>query len=303
MQFTPIASTTVLLLLANVEGCGFNMIIDFQVTSNCNMNCKYCFDILKEVQEKSIADALASLDILVQAGITGIVITGGEPLLYHGVKELCHRAKELGLYVYLSTNGSFFNETHFEMLGLLDCIGLPIDSTDNHLHRILGRPENQLNITFDCIASIRKVNSKAQIKIGTVVTALNYNDLESLGNMLQYVLSDRDVWRLYEFNPIGNGERNRDFLLLEHAKFTEAIKNLKNKYTFNISPMSISDSICGYIFVSPDMHLLAYDSATFKDYGALESLGVSETRKILLRDMFDISEKSRKNRGWINEDL
>lgn len=276
------------------------MIIDFQITSECNLDCKYCFDILKGTKESHLETVIKSLDILSNSGVTGIVITGGEPLLFKGLREICRKAKELGMYVYLSTNGKFLTDECEEVIKSLNCIGLPLDTIDGDTHAMLGRPINQLDITLDSIKRVKKLNKEAQIKIGTVVNSLNEKTIESVGKALNGVLSESDTWRLYEFNPIGNGGKNKQELSISYEDFMNIAKQQLNKYEFQVSPMSITDSEDAYIFVGPDMHLLSYGKTSFYDYGLVTELGEIKIKEIFEKEIPDIIEKSKTNRKWVN---
>lgn len=279
------------------------MIIDFQITGKCNLDCKYCFDILKSVPESDINKIIEVLNILKQSGVTGLVLTGGEPMLHRNFKTICIKAKEMGFYLYLSTNGNFIDSSYEEVIQKIDCIGMPIDCTHGDIHAELGRPSNQMDITVSNILYVKEVNPNIQVKIGTVVNSLNYKKLDSIKLLLDSLLEEKDVWRLYEFNPIGNGKINLDLLSLDHKEFIK----LKRKYVninskYRIVPMEKQQSENAYIFVGPDMHLLKYDIDDFYDYGDIIDLGLEGVQNIFKSDMKSVIDKSVYNRKWIEED-
>jgi pyruvate formate lyase activating enzyme len=78
-------------------------------TAGCNLACPYCHNP-ELVHGGAPADFLPRAEIEAflrrRAGVlTGVCITGGEPLLHAGVRELVGLVHELGLKVKLDTNG------------------------------------------------------------------------------------------------------------------------------------------------------------------------------------------------------
>lgn len=77
--------------------------------SGCNFRCGYChnpdlvFGKTKKITETEIFEYLFKGR---GKWIDGVCITGGEPTLYPGLKDLIHKIKKMGLLVKLDTNGS-----------------------------------------------------------------------------------------------------------------------------------------------------------------------------------------------------
>jgi pyruvate-formate lyase-activating enzyme len=79
----------------------------------CNQRCYFCYFINRIEDHKHPEHAFMSLDKAKKIchtlryfyGNTAIDIQGGEPTLYHGIKELVHYCREIGLYPTLITNG------------------------------------------------------------------------------------------------------------------------------------------------------------------------------------------------------
>jgi MoaA/NifB/PqqE/SkfB family radical SAM enzyme len=98
-----------------------NMIIE--ITRNCNFKCSHC--LRGETQNKNIE--LHKLRMFLYENevkcINSLTITGGEPLMYPELIEtlaLEIRMMHLDVnYVYIATNGSYFNLESFEALNSL----------------------------------------------------------------------------------------------------------------------------------------------------------------------------------------
>lgn len=86
----------------------------------CNLRCPYCYNT-GLVLGKENGDKLSTLEDLFthlerrQGILTGIVISGGEPLLNPYTPVIIKKAKELGYKVKLDTNGTLPEELNFFM--------------------------------------------------------------------------------------------------------------------------------------------------------------------------------------------
>ncbi len=107
------------------------MVVAILFLSGCNYRCSYCHsphlvyssEDLETIPAESVMESLRKR----KGWLDGVVVSGGEPTLQKGLKELLRRLKALGLKVKLDTNGS--NPGVLEGLleeGLLDCIAMDI---------------------------------------------------------------------------------------------------------------------------------------------------------------------------------
>ncbi|MFH1683410.1 MAG: radical SAM protein, partial [Candidatus Margulisiibacteriota bacterium] len=94
-------------------------ICNYYVTLRCNDTCEFCHcwqnEKFKEIEEKPY-DLLQ----LKRSGVDQLNITGGEPLLREDLPDLLTKAKELGFYVQLSTNGILYGDKARLLGGLVD---------------------------------------------------------------------------------------------------------------------------------------------------------------------------------------
>lgn len=97
----------------------------------CNFRCSYCHSphlVYSSEDMETIPLEVIMESLRKRRGwIDGVVISGGEPTLQKGLKELIRQLKALGLKVKLDTNGSNPNVLA-ELLeeGLLDCIAMDV---------------------------------------------------------------------------------------------------------------------------------------------------------------------------------
>ena len=91
----------------NGEGLRQGELALFIRFANCNLRCLYCdttysFDNPK-YEEESIDEIV---NFAKEKNVKNITLTGGEPLIQEGIKELIIRLSDLGFNIEIETNGS-----------------------------------------------------------------------------------------------------------------------------------------------------------------------------------------------------
>lgn len=108
-----------------------NKIGIYYITYTCNDTCE--FDNIwndkefQNVKEAPIEKHLENLVKIKNTGISNIDIKGGEPLLYEKLPEFLQKAKDLNLYVKLTTNGILYKDRAKELKGLINDIYFSLD--------------------------------------------------------------------------------------------------------------------------------------------------------------------------------
>ncbi|WNY23648.1 GTP 3',8-cyclase [Methanimicrococcus hongohii] len=139
----------------------------------CNYRCGFCFakhldDILMTPDQwKSIFNDLKKM------GITKINFAGGEPTLYPYFIELCKLAKNMGFTVSVVTNGSKIDfQLIQKMKGIVDWIGLSIDSPDNEVEKAVGRQCAHIN-HIENVIKVADLAHENGIKVKLNITVLH----------------------------------------------------------------------------------------------------------------------------------
>lgn len=78
----------------------------YEINKGCDYDCPHCYLGLKRFEGMPWADKVRLLDIMRDAGVLWLQITGGEPLIDREFPEAYSYAYDLGIMLTISTNGS-----------------------------------------------------------------------------------------------------------------------------------------------------------------------------------------------------
>src|SRR5689334_6341039 len=84
-------------------------VVIWNLIRRCNLTCMHCYSISADVDfpgELSTADVFRVMDDLRAFGVPALILSGGEPLLRKDIFAIAERAKAMGFYTALSSNGT-----------------------------------------------------------------------------------------------------------------------------------------------------------------------------------------------------
>lgn len=246
-------------------------VVDYMITGVCNLACPFCFG--PDPNDPSALTELelrALLRFLCSQGVAGINIAGGEPTMSPLLAPAFRYAKSLGLWTALQTNGTRMAVVR-ECLPFLDWLALPLDSLESSTSEILRTSRNHSKTTLRAfrrpeIVAARK--NGLRVKIGTVVTRQNIDQLDSLAEAVEELRPD--VWKIHQLRPRGAGRENRDYLDVPDADFAAATAKVRGEHrNLTIAPSMAETSPRSYLIVNPDSTLLVTLFDTYLSYGRL----------------------------------
>jgi len=147
------------------------------------------------------------MDDLKVFGVPVLILSGGEPLLRPDIFEISQRAREMGFYVGLSTNGTLIDEHNIDAIAAAgyDYVGISIDGVQQ-THDRFRRKDGAYDASMRGIRLCREQG----IKVGLRFT-LTMDNASELPGMLD-LMEQEDVNKFYlsHLNYAGRGNRNRD---------------------------------------------------------------------------------------------
>lgn len=107
-------------------------VVIWNLTRRCNLRCRHCYSVSADVDfpgELDHAQAMAVLEDLGAFGIPALILSGGEPMARPDVFEIAARAREMNLYLALSTNGTRIAGEAVDRVAAIgfDYVGISLD--------------------------------------------------------------------------------------------------------------------------------------------------------------------------------
>lgn len=184
-------------------------VVIWNLIRRCNLTCKHCYSISADKDfpgELSTDEVFRVMDDLKAFHVPVLILSGGEPLLRPDIFVIAHRAKAMGFYVGLSSNGTLIDESNIDAIADtgFDYVGVSLDgigATHDKFRRLDG--------AFD--ASMRGIRlcRERGIKVGVryTMTEDNAQDLPALLRLVE----DEDIDKFYfsHLNYAGRGNKYR----------------------------------------------------------------------------------------------
>ena len=211
--------------MAKIEIC-------WLLTTRCNEKCKYCYRFL-DIKENNYEKNEQILRKLIADGVKALTWTGGEALLYNGFSNLLKIAKENGVKSKLLTNGKILanNNDIRKICDYLDSLSLSLDSMNDEINIKMGRGKDQFSNVKIVLEYLKNRNLKTTIN--TVVSKVNIEYLEELGNFLKNY--NINAWRIFRFSPLREtAKRNQKYFEISDLEFNNAEKII-NKFKDNFT--------------------------------------------------------------------
>ena len=184
-------------------------VVIWNLVRRCNLACKHCYSTSADIDfdgELSTEEVYAVMDDLRGYGVPVLILSGGEPLMRPDIFDISHRAKDLGFYVGLSTNGTLIDEDNIGDIAAVgyDYLGISVDGIDI-THDRFRRCEGAFAKAMQGIGLARERGIKVGLRF--TLTQDNARELPQLLDLLD--AEQIDKFYLSHLNYSGRGNRNR----------------------------------------------------------------------------------------------
>lgn len=185
----------------------------WSLSYGCNLRCMHCYQNASHPSsdELTLDEQLGIVDQMAQAGVSMIVLSGGEPLTNPNLWRLIERIRRYEIAISIDSNGVLMGKDVVESLKRagVDSVELSLDSIDPASHdRFRG-----LNGAFEKTLHALDLCTEAGIftTVATTTTALNYPDSRKLITLARNHKANRVVF--FDLIPAGRGRSIKELRL------------------------------------------------------------------------------------------
>ncbi|HHI30506.1 12,18-didecarboxysiroheme deacetylase [Methanosarcinales archaeon ex4572_44] len=162
-------------------------VVVWNMTQRCNLRCVHCYSRSENIEygdELTTDEGIDLIDDLAQFGVPVILFSGGEPLIRRDFPELANHAREMGMRVVLSTNGTLITEKMARVLREIDLsyVGVSLDGMRETNDRFRG-----VNGAFDAALGGIQNCKMEKIKVGLrfTINKKNVSDVPAIFDLLK----------------------------------------------------------------------------------------------------------------------
>lgn len=175
--------------------------INIYPTDRCNLECSMCFEKSRNPHPEMALESWIRIIEQIKKFYPRIHLSGGEPFLYPEIRGLLSHIRKCGLFVAITTNGTFLTKYAQEI----------IDMQINELHVSIDGPKDvHDNIrgvagTFDQIIEglmeIKKIEKKGTHPIIRINSMINFSNTDIMKKMIK-LASDIDAESIQFLHPL-----------------------------------------------------------------------------------------------------
>jgi len=184
-------------------------VVIWNLIRRCNLTCKHCYATSADKDfpgELSTEQVFGVMDDLKAFGVPVLILSGGEPLMRPDIFDISRRAKDMGFYVGLSSNGTLITADNIRQIVDVgyDYVGVSLDGMRT-THDLFRRRQGAFDESLHGIRLCRDAGIKVGMRF--TITGDNARDLPDLLNLMD----DEGIDKFYlsHLNYAGRGNKNR----------------------------------------------------------------------------------------------
>ena len=184
-------------------------VVIWNLIRRCNLKCKHCYSISSDVDfpdELNTAQVFGVMDDLKAFRVPVLILSGGEPLLRPDIFDIAHRAKSMGFYVGLSSNGALIDERNIGRIADVgfDYVGISLDGI-GAVHDAFRGKQGAFDASLKGVRLCRDTGVKVGLRF--TMTMDNHHLLDDLLDLAE--AEGVDKFYLSHLNYAGRGNKNR----------------------------------------------------------------------------------------------
>ncbi len=200
-------------------------VVVWNCTRQCNLKCIHCYasaDNQRAPEEMDTAAGRAFIHDLADFGVPVILFSGGEPLLRKDLFSLAALARELGIRIALSTNGTLIAQAVAKQISALGFaeVGISLDGIGANNDYFRGR-----NGAFGAaLGGIRNcVALGLRVSLRLTITRFNYQEIPAIFRLVEEEGIDRVCFYHLAYSGRGGKLREED---VNHAETRSVVDTI-----------------------------------------------------------------------------
>jgi Fe-coproporphyrin III synthase len=209
----------------------YRPVVFWNLTDRCNLSCTHCYSgsgpECTTEGELTTAEALGVIDNLADMGVPLILFTGGEPLMRTDIWALARHAKDRGLKMALSTNGTLITPDGARRIKEcgIEYAGISLDGACAETHDRFRNSPGAFEKTIRAFSACKEAGLRCGVRV--TLTKENCRELEALVDLSLSRGASR--FCLYWLVPAGRGTDSYARLQLDRDEVTDALDLLYRK--------------------------------------------------------------------------
>ncbi|MGA2461258.1 MAG: radical SAM protein [Candidatus Bathyarchaeia archaeon] len=190
----------------------------WSLSYRCNLRCMHCYQNASQPSsdELTINEQLGIVDQMAGAGVSLVVLSGGEPLANPNLGKLIERIRKHKMAVSIDSNGVLLNRENVQYLKQLGVgsVELSLDSVNPEAHDRFRGLDGAFKKTLNAV----ELCSEAGIFTTVAITAtmLNHAEDAELISLARNHGAERVVF--FDLIPAGRGREIQDLQLLRQER-------------------------------------------------------------------------------------
>lgn len=204
----------------------------WSLSYRCNLHCMHCYQNADSSSrdELTIEEQLDIADQIARAGVSLVVLSGGEPLTNPNLGRLIQRIRKHGMAVSVDSNGVLLDRDNVQYLkGVgVGSVELSLDSVNPAVHDRFRGLDGAFQKTLQAV----ELCSEAGLftTVATTATSLNYSQSTELISLARDHGAERIVF--FDLIPAGRG-RNVQELRLSRFQLLELMACVRKECSRN----------------------------------------------------------------------
>ena len=216
-------------------------VVVWNCTRQCNLSCIHCYanaDSQRSPEEMDTTAGKAFISDLADFGVPVILFSGGEPLLRKDLFPLASLARELGIRVALSTNGTLITDQVAREIKEIDFaeVGISLDGIGTNNDHFRGRDG-----AFEAaLAGIRNCVARGlRVSLRLTITRFNYQEIPAIFRLVEAEGIDRVCFYHLAYSGRGGNLQKED---ITHAQ-TRSVVDTICEHTLDLYRRGLSKEI------------------------------------------------------------